>query len=308
MGVHRNLVVSNWEIAKECLTTNDKAFATSPKILTTEHLANDLSMFGFSPYGTYWREMRKIATLELLSNHRLELLRHVQQIAYMTVNQEEERWKGAMRDFFDLSGMFIAADAVPFLRWFHIGGHEKAMNKTAKELDNVFEEWLNEHKEKKASGFKYEEEDFMDLMLNIIDDDVQVALGRDSDTINKAACMALTLAASDSTAVTLTWALSLLINNPDVLKKAQQELDIYVGKERLGDESDINTLVYLNAIIKEIAAFIPSWTPCCATRVHGGLHRRRLPYPSGTRLITIWKIQRDPPVWSNLSDFNRKDF
>ncbi|KAL9447851.1 hypothetical protein AB3S75_015345 [Citrus x aurantiifolia] len=77
MGINRALVVSNWEIAKECLTTHDKVFANRPKTLAMEILGYNFSMFGFSLYGSYWRETRKIATLELLSNHRLEKLKNV---------------------------------------------------------------------------------------------------------------------------------------------------------------------------------------------------------------------------------------
>ena len=34
-------------------------------------------LFGFGPYDPYWRELRKITTLELLSNRRLEKLSYV---------------------------------------------------------------------------------------------------------------------------------------------------------------------------------------------------------------------------------------
>ncbi|KAJ6896518.1 hypothetical protein NC651_022655 [Populus alba x Populus x berolinensis] len=33
--------------------------------------------FAFAPYGRYWRDIRKLVMVELLSNHRLELLKHV---------------------------------------------------------------------------------------------------------------------------------------------------------------------------------------------------------------------------------------
>ena len=77
LGVHRTLVVSSWEIAKECFTTNDKAFANRPKALALELLGYNYAMFGFSPYGPYWRQVRKMAMLEVLSNHRLEMLKHI---------------------------------------------------------------------------------------------------------------------------------------------------------------------------------------------------------------------------------------
>lgn len=57
LGVHRTLVVSSWETAKECFTVNDKAFASRPKSVAFEVLGYDYSMLGFSPYGSYWRQV-----------------------------------------------------------------------------------------------------------------------------------------------------------------------------------------------------------------------------------------------------------
>jgi hypothetical protein len=78
LGVHRTLVISNYEMAKQCFTINDKAFASRPKSVAFEILGYNFSMFGFSPYGSYWRTMRKIATVHVLSTQRIEiLLKHV---------------------------------------------------------------------------------------------------------------------------------------------------------------------------------------------------------------------------------------
>ena len=79
LGVHRTLVVSSWEIARECFTTNDKAFANRPKALSAELMGYKYAMLGFSPYGPYWCHMRKIAMLEVLSNHCLDMLKHIRQ-------------------------------------------------------------------------------------------------------------------------------------------------------------------------------------------------------------------------------------
>ena len=77
LGLHRAVVVSNWEIAKECFTTNDLAVSSRPKLLASKHLGYNHAMFGMSPYGPYWRELRKISSIALLSTRRLELLKHV---------------------------------------------------------------------------------------------------------------------------------------------------------------------------------------------------------------------------------------
>lgn len=49
----------------------------------------------------------------------------------------------------------------------------------------------------------------------------------------------------------MEWALVELINNPRVLKKALQEIDQFVGRKRLVEESDIPRLPYIQAIIEE---------------------------------------------------------
>ncbi|GAB2291353.1 hypothetical protein Dimus_025611, partial [Dionaea muscipula] len=65
---------------------------------------------------------------------------------------------------------------------------------------------------------------------------------------------------SDTIAVALTWALALLLNNRPALQKAQDELDVQIGKDRRVDESDIPNLVYLQAIVKETLRLYPPKT------------------------------------------------
>lgn len=62
---------------------------------------------------------------------------------------------------------------------------------------------------------------------------------------------AIIFAGADATSVTLAWALALLLRHKKMLQRAQQEIDVHVGKERCVVESDIRHLVYLQAIVKE---------------------------------------------------------
>lgn len=77
LGLNQALVINTWEAAKECFTTHDSVFPTRPRYLAVQIMGYDHAMFGFAPYGPYWSGMRKLAMLELLSNHRLEQLAHV---------------------------------------------------------------------------------------------------------------------------------------------------------------------------------------------------------------------------------------
>nr|QUN00525.1 cytochrome P450 82D169 [Tripterygium wilfordii] len=354
LGVHRAIIVGNFEVAKECFTTNDKVFADRPIILASEVMCYDLAMFGFSSYGPYWRHIRKIATVELLSNHRLEMLKHVREsevnasikeIYEISENKnpiEMKRWLGdlnlnlicrmisgtsyaggarrtkdekedkkrceeAVRAFIELAGTFAMADALPYLRRFDLGGTEKAMKRTAEDLDQILQGWLDEHKMKKKMGISGE--DFMDVMLSICDDEAAELHSYDSDTIIKATCLNLVLAGADTTTVALTWALCLLLNNLDVLKKAQEELDTHVGRGRQVQESDIENLVYLQAILKETLRIYPP-TPLNALHISSkdcsvsGYH-----VPKGTRLfVNIGKIHRDSNVWADPDEFRPERF
>ncbi|KAJ7966682.1 Cytochrome P450 [Quillaja saponaria] len=350
LGVYRSLVVSSWEIARECFTINDKAFASRPKFLAPEILGYNYAMVGFSPYGPYWRLVRKIATVEVLSNHRLETLKHVRASEVKATMKETysnhignlvemKSWFGkitlnivfrmivgirfdgdgndghdvcrkALRNFFELSGAFTLSDVLPYLRWLDFGGYEKAMKKTARELDQVLDAWLEEHKQKRNNGKDHEYNDFMNVILYFLDDAEGLQTSTyDADTIIKSTCLALILGGTDTTTVTLTWALSSLLNNREVLKKAQNELDIHVGRARLVEESDIKNLVYIQAILKETMRLYPA-APISVPHESnedctvGGYH-----VPMGTRLIVnLAKIHRDPRVWADPLEFRPERF
>ncbi|GMP48288.1 hypothetical protein CsSME_00015694 [Camellia sinensis var. sinensis] len=95
LGIKQALVVSSWEVAKECFTTNDKIFSTRPKSLALKLMAYDHAVLGFAPYGPYWRDLRKLAMIELLSSHRLEILKHVRDSEVNFFMKEVyEQWVG----------------------------------------------------------------------------------------------------------------------------------------------------------------------------------------------------------------------
>ncbi|GMH29646.1 hypothetical protein Nepgr_031489 [Nepenthes gracilis] len=351
-GVHPVLVVSSWELAEECLAKNDKDFVNRPRTLAVEQLAYNSAMFGFSPYGPYWRELRKIVTVNLLSNHKLEQLKHVkifevrtavktlhdkwrqtsqdvtsdgilvelkQWIGNINLNaivrlvagkalsefyksEEHNRCQIAIRKFFEFFGTFTISDALPFLRWLDIGGYEKNMMRTAKQLDSILQGWLEEHKRFHSSEKENGQHDFIDTMLDIPHIAQEKLSSFESNTT-------MILGRTDTTTTTLTWALSLLLNNRHVLKKALDELDAIVGKERLVNDSDMENLVYLQAIIKETMRLYPAGPLSGPREAINDCNISGYHVQAGTRLfVNIHKIHRDPRVWPDPYEFRPERF
>ncbi|KAI8573771.1 hypothetical protein RHMOL_Rhmol01G0301800 [Rhododendron molle] len=77
IGMQRALVVSSKETIMECFTTNDRAFVSRPKSAAMKYMGYDGAISALGPHGPYWRELRKVMTHELLSNSRLELMKHM---------------------------------------------------------------------------------------------------------------------------------------------------------------------------------------------------------------------------------------
>ncbi|MBA0704754.1 hypothetical protein Golax_016993 [Gossypium laxum] len=59
------------------------------------------------------------------------------------------------------------------------------------------------------------------------------------------------ITAVDNPSNNLEWALAGMLNNPETLQKARDELDTVVGKDRLVQESDFPQLNYIKACARE---------------------------------------------------------
>jgi cytochrome P450 len=56
------------------MKTHDVIFASRPQTLSSEIIFYDSTDIAFAPYGEYWRQLRKICTVELLSIKRVQSL------------------------------------------------------------------------------------------------------------------------------------------------------------------------------------------------------------------------------------------
>ncbi|XP_026444819.1 cytochrome P450 CYP82D47-like [Papaver somniferum] len=386
IGMNPTLVVSSWEMSKECFITNDKFLATRPASAAGKYLYT--AFFGFSSYGPYWQEIRKISTFKLLSPRRIELLKNIpyleigncikrlhqccmkdnikkndigaagsarvdmtQVFEELTLNvvlqsvvgkplytkndddhectknghhdkeeEEGQKLRKTIIGFTSLAGVSVASDVLPFLGWLDLDGQKKKMKRVSNEMSLVAEKWLEEHRLKKrlqttspeAEGGSIHDdvEDFMGELMSVLDEEKgDLFFGYSRDTVIKATCLQLIAAASDSTSLTMTWALSLLLTNLSVLRKAQDELDTKVGKDRNVEGHDITDLIYLQAIVKETLRLCPPAPLAVPHEAIEDCHIKGYKVKAGTRLVVnLWKLHRDPRVWSNPLEFKPERF
>lgn len=115
-------------------------------------------------------------------------------------------------------------------------------------------------------------------------------------------------AGTDTSAITVEWALAELINHPGIMKKAREEIDSVVGKSRLVEESDIPNLPYLQAIVKETIRLHPTG-PMIVRESTKNSTINGYDIPAGTRLfVNVWAIGRDPNHWENPLEFRPERF
>lgn len=119
----------------------------------------------------------------------------------------------------------------------------------------------------------------------------------------------LLLAGTETISTTVEWAMAELIRHPDILKRAQRELDTVIGVDRLVEESDIPKLPYLQAVVKEAFRMHPALPVSIPHQATQASNVMGFSLPADTRLIlNIFAIHRDPSVYNKPDAFNPQRF
>ncbi|XP_051137113.1 flavonoid 3'-monooxygenase CYP75B137-like [Andrographis paniculata] len=235
-----------------------------------------------------------------------------------TVKGEDEasvvsEFKDVVGQMTALMGMPNFSDFYPVLERFDLQGIRKRMQGLACRFDRIFEAMIDQRKRSKMTGDDdaaagKESKDFLQFLLQLRDD-------ADSQTTPltithlKALLMDMVVGGTDTTANTIEFALAEMMGKPQVLKKAQQELDSVVGKDSIVEETHISKLPYLYSVMKEVLRLHPTLPlliphcPSAACTVSG------YTIPKGARVfVNVWAIHRDPLIWENPLEFNPERF
>ncbi|XP_018678388.2 cytochrome P450 71A1-like [Musa acuminata AAA Group] len=217
------------------------------------------------------------------------------------------RYRAVVDDGSVLLGGFQVADAFPALGWLSaITGTDAKLDRIGRRIDEFLSGILQEHIERAEQGFN-RNEDFVDVLLSLQRDDAG-DLGLAEIDI-KAITMDLIAAGTDTSFVSLEWAMAELVRNPRAMKKLQDEVRQVADGKPMVVEEDVNQMTYLKAVIKEVLrlhAPVPILVP---RETMSSFSLQGYHVPAKTRVIVnAWAIARDPKSWEAPEEFKPERF
>ncbi|CAN1136421.1 Cytochrome P450 71A1 [Linum perenne] len=339
MGKAPTLVVSSADVAREIMKNHDISFASRPQTRASKALFSGCTDVAFSPYSDYWRQVKKICVQELLSQRRVQEFQFVreEEVAEMVdmirskgegssvdlseillnisnnivsrsalgkvygIDGGEDSLGRLSRKAIDLVGTFCFKDMFKFMGWIDfLTGLVPSLRKTSKALHDVLDQVIDEHVEQKHNSGPGNKRDIVDILLQLQKDGkLEIELSRSN---LRAILMDMLVGATDTTSAIMEWAMSQLVKNPPIMKKAQEEIRRIVGKKDKMSESDMNEMVYLKEILKEtLRLHAPAMI---ARETSEDVKLEGYDIPSKTRvLVNAWAIQRDPRTWDRAEEF-----
>ncbi|XP_057483492.1 flavonoid 3',5'-hydroxylase 2-like [Actinidia eriantha] len=340
VGTCGMVVASTPDAARAFLKTLDINFSNRPPNAGATHLAYNAQDMVFADYGPKWKLLRKLSNLHMLGGKALEDSAHLRSVelghmlrsmcefsrrgeavvvaemltfamanmlgqvilsrrVFGTFGSESNEFKDMVVELMTTAGLFNVGDFVPSIAWMDLQGIEGGMKKLHRKFDVLITKMIDEHM--KVAHERKGRPDFLDALMG----NRENPNGPKLSIINiKAILLNLFTAGTDTSSSSIEWALAEMLKNPSILRRAQEEMDQVIGRNRRLEESDLPKLPYLRAICKESFRLHPS-TPLNLPRISTEACEVNGYYiPKNTRLsVNIWAIGRDPDFWENPLEF-----
>lgn len=111
------LVITSSKLAKQVLKTQDSVFCSRPKFIGQYKLAYNGLDIAFSPYGEYWREVKKIFSVHHVSSKKIESFRAVREDeSFRLVSRVSSLAAASPHNVVDMSEIFMTHITVLILR------------------------------------------------------------------------------------------------------------------------------------------------------------------------------------------------
>ncbi|KAJ6724359.1 CYTOCHROME P450 71D10 [Salix viminalis] len=330
IGEVPTVIISSSEAAKEVMKTHEINFVDRPHLLVASILLYNRKGFVFAPYGDYWRELRKISILELLSAKRVRSFKSIREeevsdfigsiyakegspinlsrmifslgngiIARASIGKKcktQEAFLPVLDELSQALGGLNMADVFPSSRFFRMVSRVRSrLERMHREADEMLDSIISERRANSGLASKMaknEAEDLLGVLLNLQEHGNPESQLTTSSI--KATILEMFSGGGDTSSTALEWAMSNPIKNPRVMKKAQKEVrQVFDDIGTVPDETNLQDLKFLKLVIKETLRLHPSLAVIpreCRKRCE--VHGYDIDVKSRV-LINAWAIGRD---------------
>lgn len=223
----------------------------------------------------------------------------------MTMMAAGKRWSEPS-DLFGLSLTMDLSDHVPILRWLDFNGFKKMLEKVKRRRDGFLQGLINDHRDNRSrTACTRQRKTIVEALLSLQESDPEYY----TDDILKGIISLMFTAGIHTSALTMEWAMSLLLNHPEVLKKVRAEIDNHFKPGQLLEDSDLSKLPYLRCIINETLRLFPAAPLLVPHFSSEDCTVQGFDIPRGTTMfVNAWAIHRDPNVWEEPNKFKPERF
>ncbi|KAF4396059.1 hypothetical protein G4B88_020696 [Cannabis sativa] len=334
------IVISSPEYAKQVMRVHDVNFASRPSILFSKIMLYDGADLAFAPYGEHWRQVRKIFMQELLSTTRVQSFKYIREeemfnfidsissnvggvinlserlnmMMYNIISRaacgrtriHNQEFVPVLKEAIEVSLGFELADLFPsFKLFYHMSPSKPKLERLRERVARIFEEIIHEHKEQKPK--ERSDEDLVDVLLKFHDND-DLGFSLTSENIY-AIIFEIFAAGIETSATSVEWAMSELMKNPKIMKRAQDEVREVFHRKGLENERALDEMKYLNSVIKESMRLHPT-LPLLLPRQNKEkceINGYEIPAKTNT-IVNAWVIGRDPTYWPEPEIFKPERF
>ncbi|RZC49900.1 hypothetical protein C5167_018333 [Papaver somniferum] len=198
-----------------------------------------------------------------------------------------------------------------FLPWFRNLDPQNLASRTKKAIHacvNIIDGFVKERRSKGVFGNKNEGQDYWDLLMdfegNGKDEPRKLSDGQINWIISE-----MFITGIDTLTTSVEWIMTEVIRKPEVMRKAKDEISQVVGNNKKIEESDIESLPYLGAVIKEALRLHPPAPFLIPRTTIEDTEFMVYIIPKDTAvLVNVWGIGRDPALWDDPFSFNLERF